>query len=132
MTSLFAPSPIVEIHPASVKDTEMSNNEIHGVRYPKRKRPEVKYSDDFSDSEDNWLSEDEDYSSQPQKKIKATPKKLPKHRRSQLRRPQQPCRQGNDAPLAVSWQMQRKGLLLSPRHLGIIACFTQSVCMQYG
>jgi hypothetical protein len=56
----------------------MTNNGNGLGRYPKRKRAEVKYIP--SDSEDDWLSEDEEYSSRPQKKTKTVAKKLPKHK----------------------------------------------------
>lgn len=47
-------------------------------RYPKRKRAEISYAPS-EDSEDDWPSDDE-YSFQPQKKVKTLPKKLPKHK----------------------------------------------------
>lgn len=60
------------------QDVQMSNDEVIQTRYPKRKRSEVKYVP--SDSEDDWFSDEEEYDSQPQKKAKQAPKKLPKHK----------------------------------------------------
>ena len=55
-----------------------ANQALELSRYPKRKRVEISYAPP-KDSEDDWNSED-DYDSQPKKKVKTTTKKLPKHK----------------------------------------------------
>jgi hypothetical protein len=80
--SLLASTAVVQTNQAIIEDVEMTNSDLHAGalgRYPKRKRAEVKYV--LTDSEDGWLSGDEEeYSSQPRKKSKTAPKKLPKHK----------------------------------------------------